>query len=105
MGTESVALLPSMSHVGVLTSHPQVGLVFEVPGGAFVAGVLAALCQVDVLQDQVGPIQVGVIDVSTIGCPGHSCIPVHGATFHGHICAYPLILDVAVCGEKEEKNR
>lgn len=94
-----------MSHPGVLTSHPQVGLVLEVPGRALVAGVLATLRQVDVLQDQVGPIQVGLINVSAIGCPGHGCIPVHGATLHGHVCSYPLVLDVAVCGEEKKKNR
>lgn len=105
MGAESVALSPSMSHAGVLTSHPQVGLVFQVPGGALIAGVLAALCQVDFLQDQVGPVQVGLIDVGAIGCPGHGCVPVHGATLHGHVRAYPLILDVGLCGEEEEKNR
>jgi len=105
MGAKNVALSPSMSRARVLTSHSQVGLVFEVPGGALVARVLATLCQVDVLQDQVGPIQVGLIDVSAIGCPGHGCVPVHGATLHGHICTYPLILDVAVCGEEEEKTR
>lgn len=105
MGAQSTALCPSISHAGVLTSHPQVGLVFEVPGGALVAGVLATLRQVNVLQDQVGPVQVGLIDVGAIGCPGHSCVPVHGATLHGHICTYSLILDVAVCEEEEEKTR
>lgn len=39
-GAENV---PLMWHAGVLTSHPQGGLVFEVPGGALIAGVLAAL--------------------------------------------------------------
>lgn len=99
-----MALPPAMSHARVLTSHPQAGLVFEVPGGALVAGVLATLRQVDILQDQVGPIQVGLIDVGAICRPGHSCVPVHGATLHGDICAYPLVLDVAVCGEEEEKT-
>lgn len=68
------------------------------PGGALVAGVLAALRQVHVLQDQVRAVQVGVVDVGAVGRPGHGRVPVHGATLHGHVRAYPLVLDVAVCG-------
>lgn len=95
-------LFPTTSHSRVLTSHPKVGLVLEVPGGALVAGVLAALCQVHVLQDQVGPVQVGIINVGAVGRPGHGCIPVHGAALHGHVGTYPLILDVAVCGGEKQ---
>lgn len=98
-------LSPSMWHAGVLTSHPQVGLVFEVPGGALVAGVLATLGQVNVLEDQVGAVQVGLVDVGAVGCPGHGCVPVHGATLHGHVCTYPLVLDVGLCGKEKGKNR
>lgn len=100
-----MALCPSKSQVEVLTSHFQVGLVFKVPRGALVAGVLTALCQANVLQDQVGPIQVGLVDIGAIGHPGHSCIPVHGATLHGHICTYPLVLGVAVCGKEGVKKQ
>lgn len=95
-------LFPATSHSSVLTSHPKEGLVLEMPGGALVARVLAVLSQVHFLQDQVRPVQVGVINVSAIDRPGHSCIPVHGATLHGHVGTYPLILDVDVCGGEKQ---
>lgn len=47
---------------------------------------------------------MGLVDVGAVGCPGHGCIPVHGATLHGHVCTYPLVLDMAVCGKEEGKN-